>query len=182
MHLARPSFPSPSFVAQGGALGKAFFAFTFCRGTRLVGGGAKRFTSTSDDWTKSEEARKWAGWLHNPYRLGVPNTSRRGTKSAMAHKWAGWLHNRYCLGGPQHFKAGDKISSGPQVGRVATQPLLSGGSPTLQSGGRNQQWPTSGPGGYTTPTVWGVPNASQRGTKNQKWPTSGPGGYITPAM
>ena len=25
----------------------------------------------------------------------------------------------------------------------------------LQSGGQNQKWPTSGPGGYITPAVWG---------------------------
>ena len=36
----------------------------------------------------------------------------------MAHKWAGWPHKRYRVEGPQSFKAGDKISSGPQVGRV----------------------------------------------------------------
>ena len=43
-------------------------------------------------------------------------------------------------GGPQRFRAGDKIRSGPQVGLVATSPLPSGGSPTLQSAGQNQQW------------------------------------------
>ena len=77
----------------------------------------------------------------------------------------------------------------------------------LQSGGQNQKWPTSGPGGYITmPACW-VPNASERaaqsevahkwarwlhnpcrlggsptlrtGEQNQRWPTSGPGGYIT---
>ena len=54
------------------------------------------------------------------------------------------------------------------------------GSPTLQSGGKNQKWPTSGPGGYITPAALGVPTAHSGG-QNQKWPTSGPGGYITPA-
>ena len=43
----------------------------------------------------------------------------------------------------------------------------SGGSPTVQSGGQNQKWPTSGPGGYTTCAVW-VPNASEQGTKTEK--------------
>ena len=42
----------------------------------------------------------------------------------------------------------------------------------LQSSGRNQKWPTRGPGGYITPVVSGVPNASEPGTKSelaQKW-------------
>ena len=55
------------------------------------------------------------------------------------------------------------------------------GSPTLQSGGKNQKWPTSGPGGYITPAVWGSPML-QTGGQNQMWPTSGPGGYNTPAV
>ena len=58
-----------------------------------------------------------------PCRLGgVPNASKRGTKSEVAHKWADWLHN----------------------------PCRLGGSPTLQSGGQNQKWPTSGQIGYIT--------------------------------
>ena len=42
----------------------------------------------------------------------------------------------------------------------------------LHSGKQNQKWPTSGQGGYITPTAWGVPNASERGTKSEvdhKW-------------
>ena len=54
---------------------------------------------------------------------GVPNGSKRATKSAMAHKWTGCLHYPCRLGGPQRFKEGDKVSSGPQVGQVATYPL-----------------------------------------------------------
>ena len=69
----------------------------------------------------------------------------------MAHKWARSLHNPYRLGG----------------------------SPPLQSGGQNQKWPTSGQGGYITPTAWGGPHRFRAG-QNQKWPTSGQGGYITP--
>ena len=37
--------------STGGALGKAFFPFAFFCGTGAVGGGAKRSTSESDDWT-----------------------------------------------------------------------------------------------------------------------------------
>ena len=36
-------------------------------------------------------AHKWARWLHNPYRLGIPTASERGAESESAHKWARWL-------------------------------------------------------------------------------------------
>ena len=51
----------------------------------------------------------------------------------------------------------------------------------LQSGGQNQKWPTCGPGGYITPTIWGSPNL-QSGGQNHKWPTCGPSGYKTPTV
>ena len=57
----------------------------------------------------------------------------------VAHKQAGWLHNLCRLGGV--------------------------GSPTLQSAGQNQRWPTSGPGFYMTRADRGVPYASDLGTK-----------------
>ena len=50
----------------------------------------------------------------------VPYASQRGTKSVVAHKWADWLNNPCRLGGPQRFTSGDKISIGPQMGRLAT--------------------------------------------------------------
>ena len=126
----------------------------------------------------------------------------------MAHKWARWLHNLCRLGDPHRFRARGKIRSGPQVRKVTTSPLPPGGYTSLQSGGQNQKWPTSGQGGYITCAASGVPTASERGAKsevahkwarwlatsplpprgspqlqsggqNQKWPTSGQGGYIT---
>ena len=84
----------------------------------------------------------------------------------MAHRWVDWLHHPCRLRGPQCFKAGEKIRSGPQVGRLATPPVLSGGSATLQSGGQNQQRPTRGQIRYITPAAWGLPNALERGTKS----------------
>ena len=75
-------------------------------------------------------------------------------------------------------------------------------SPPLHSGGKNQNWPTSGQGGYITLAAWGIPTASQRGEESEvahkctRWrhnscrlggpycfraPTSGQGGYIIPA-
>ena len=127
----------------------------------------------------------------------------------MAHLWARWLRNPCRLGAPLRFRAGDKIRSGPLVGKVATSPLPPRGSPPLQSGGRNQKWPTCGQRGYVTPAASGIPSASEQGGKirsgplvgkvatsplpprgspplqsggqNQKWPTCGQGGYVTPA-
>ena len=58
------------------------------------------------------------------------------------------------------------------MGNVATAPLLSRGSPPLQSGGGNQKGPTCGQGGYVTPAVSGIPSASEKG------PTCGQGGYV----
>ena len=57
----------------------------------------------------------------------------------MAHKWARWPHHSCRLGG----------------------------SPHLQSRGQNQKWPTSGQGGYITPTASGIPTASVRGAKSE---------------
>ena len=77
------------------------------------------------------------GGYITPALWRVPNTSERGTKSYVGQKWAWWLHN----------------------------PRRLGGSPTLQSGGQKEMWATSGPSGYITPAIWGVPKASQQGTK-----------------
>ena len=52
------------------------------------------------------------------------------------------------------------------------------GSPTMQSGGQNQKWLTSGPRVYITSTVLGSPTL-QSGGQNQKWPASGRSSYIT---
>ena len=101
----------------------------------------------------------------------------------MAHLWAKWLRHPCRLGDPHRFRAGRKYRSGPLVGKVATSPLPSRGSPTLQSGGQNQKWPTCGQGGYVTPAVSGIPTPPlQGGGQTQKWPTCGQGGYVTPAV
>ena len=63
--------------------------------------------------------------------------------------------------------AGGRITSGPQVGKVATEPLPPGGSPPLQSRGQNQKWPTSGQGGYITLAAWGVSTASEQGAESE---------------
>ena len=65
-------------------------------------------------------AHKWARWLHNPCRLGVPTASERGAELEVTQKWARWLHNPCRLGGPHRFRAGGRIRGDPQVGKVAT--------------------------------------------------------------
>ena len=111
------------------------------------------------------ENQKWptcgqSGYV-TPAVSGIPSASEQGAKSEVAHKWAKWLRHPYRLGDPHRFRAGGKIRSGPLVGKVATSPLPSRGSPPLQSGGQNQKWPTSGQGGYVTPAVSGIPTAAE---------------------
>ena len=102
-----------------------------------------------------------------PAVSGIPTASERGAKSEVASKWARWLRHPCRLRDPHRFRAGGKIRSGPLVGKVATSPLPSRGSPPLQSGGQNQKWPTSGQSGYVTPAVSGIPSASERGAKSE---------------
>ena len=120
--------------------------------------------------------QKWptsgqSGYL-TPAVSGIPTASERGAKSEVAHKWAKWLPHPCRIGDPHRFRAGGRIRSGPQVGKMATSPLPYRGSPPLQSGGRNQKWPTSGQNGYLTPAVSGIPTASERGVESEvahKW-------------
>ena len=60
------------------------------------------------------------GGYITPAASGVPTALEQGQESEVAHKWAGWLHNPCRLGGPHHFRAGGGITGGPQVGQVAT--------------------------------------------------------------
>ena len=116
--------------------------------------------AASERGAESRVALKGARWLHNPCRPEA--------QSQMSHKWARWLHNRCSLGAspplhnsgqiqrwptsgqcgyitpaargvPHRFTAGGRIRGGPQVGKVATKPLPSGGSAPLQSGGAQSE-------------------------------------------
>ena len=111
------------------------------------------------------------GYL-TPAVSGIPTASERGAKSEVAHKWANWLPHPCRIQDPDRFRVGGKIRSGPQVGKVATSTLPYRGSPLLQSRGGNQKWPTSGPIGYLTPAVSGIPTTSERRAKSEvahKW-------------
>ena len=99
--------------------------------------------------------------------FGIRTASERGGKSRVAHKWAQWLRHPCRLGDPHRFRAGGKFRSGPIIGKVATSPLPSRGSPPLESRGGNQKLPTSGQSGYVTPPVSGIPTASERGAKSE---------------
>ena len=118
----------------------------------------------------------WRNGYLTPAVSGIPTAAERGTKSEVAHKWAKWLPHPCRIEDPHRCRAGGKITSGPQVGEMATSPLPYRGAPPLQSGGQNQKWPTSGQIGYLTPAVSGSPTAAE------KWPTSGQIGYLTPAV
>ena len=121
---------------------------------------------TKDVEVNFSYSRGQGGYI-TPAAWGVPTASERGSESEVAHKWARWLHNPCLLGGPSRFRAGGRIRGGPDLGKVATSPLPTGGSPPLQSGGQNRRWPTSGQGGYITPAVWGFPTPSERGAESE---------------
>ena len=70
---------------------------------------------------------------------------------------------------------------GPQLGTLATSPLPSRRSPTVQSGDKLSTSAKSGRIGHMTLAVWGVPNASA-GDKIKLGPTTRQIGYITPAV
>ena len=111
------------------------------------------------------------GYL-TPAVSGSPTAAERGAESEVAHKWANWLPHPCRIGEPHRCRAGGRIRSGPQVGKLATSPLPYRGAPPLQSGGQNQNWPTSGQIGYLTPAISGSPTAAERGAKSEvahKW-------------
>ena len=70
-------------------------------------------------------------------------------------------------GSPPLQSGGGGVRSGPLVGKVATLPPQSRGSPLLQSGRQVQKLPTCGQGGYVTLAVSGIPTASERGAKSE---------------
>ena len=112
---------------------------------RREGRGLKQSGGQNQKWPTCGQ-----GGYITPAASGSPSASERGADSEVAHMWARWLHNPCRLWGALRFRAGDKISSGPLVGKVATQPLLPRGSPPPRGRGQNQKWPRSGQGGYIT--------------------------------
>ena len=145
-----------------------------------------------------------------PATSGMPTAAEWGAKSEVAHLWGKWLRHPCRLGDPHRCRVGGKIRSGPIIGKVATSPMPSRGSPPLESGGQNQKWPISGQSGYVTLAVSGIHTASERGAKsevahfwakwlrhpyrlgdplplqsggqNKKCPIKGQSGYVTPTV
>ena len=66
-----------------------------------------------------------------PTASGIPTAAEWGGKSEVAHKWTKWPRHPCRIGDPHRFKARGKIRSGPLVGKVATAPVPSRGSPPL---------------------------------------------------
>ena len=102
---------------------------------------------------------------------GSPSLQSGGTESEVAHQWARWLHHPCHRGVPTASERGGRIKSGPQVGKVATSPLPSRGSPPLQSGGTESElahtwW-------LHHPCRLGVPTASERGDRIRSGPQVG---------
>ena len=121
--------------------------------------------------TKSKVAHKWAQLLHHPCVLGGSQT--RG----QSQRWR--TSGRNCYITPAFSgvpKQGDKIKGAPQVGRIATSPLRSRGSPNK---GTKSKVPHKWAELLHHPCVLGGPQT--RG-QSQRWPTSGQNCYITPAF
>ena len=117
------------------------------------------------------QSQKWPtcgqrGYV-TPAVSGIPTASERGAKSEVAHLRAKWLRHPCRLKDPHRFRAGGKVRSGPLAGKGATSPLLSRGSPPLQSGGQNQKGPTCGQSGYVTQAISGIPTVAERGAKSE---------------
>ena len=60
------------------------------------------------------------GGYITPAAWGFPTASKWEAESQVAYKWARWLHNPCRLGVPHRFTAGATIRGGPQVGKVVT--------------------------------------------------------------
>ena len=55
-----------------------------------------------------------------PAASGIPTASEQGAESEVAHLWAGWLHNPCRVGDPLRRIAGDRSRSVPPMGKVST--------------------------------------------------------------
>ena len=139
--------------------------------------------TASERGTKSEVAHLWARWLRHPCRLGDPHRFRAGGQN---QKWPTCGQGGYVTpvasGIPTASERGDKIRSGPLVGKVATSPLPSRGSPPFQSGGLKSEVAHLWARWLRHPCRLGDPHRFRAGGQNQKWPTCGQGGYVTPAV
>ena len=140
-------------------------------------------TSHQSGGTKLEVAHLWAKWLPHPCRLGDPHHFRAGGQNQKGPTCGqGGYLTPAVSGIPNASERGDKIRSGPLVGKVATSPLPSRGSPSLQSGGTKSEVAHLWAKWLRHPCRLGDPHRFRAGGQSQKWPTCGQGGYVTPAV
>ena len=132
------------------------------------------------------------GWATNHCRLGVPKGLEAGeissgpqvaglaTPPLPPHKWVDRLCHPYRVCGSPTPRSAEQNQQWPSSGRIGHEPLPSGGSHRLESGGESvvaHKWPD----GLHHPCRLWVPTASEQGL-NQQRPTSGQIGYTTPAV
>ena len=139
--------------------------------TPAASGGPHRFRAGGQNqkWPTSGQ-----GGYITPAAWGVPTASERGDRIRIGPQVGKVATSPLPPRGvPTASERGDRIRSGPQVGKMATLPLPLGGPHRFRAGGQNQNWPTSGQGGYITPAAWGVPTASDRGDRIRSGPQVG---------
>ena len=134
------------------------------KGAPQVGASATsplRSRGSPNKGTKSKAPDKWTEFLHHPCVLGGPQT--RG----QSQRWPTNGQNCYITcafsGVP---KQGDKVKGARQVGRIATSPLRSRGSPNE---GTKSKVPDKWAEFLHHPCVLGGPQT--RG-QSQRWPTN----------
>ena len=110
-----------------------------------------------------------------PAVSGIPTAAVRRAKSEAAHLWAKWLRHPCRLGDPHRCRGGGKIRSGPLVGKVATSPLPSRGSPPLQSGGAKSEVAHLWAKWLRHPCRLGDPHRCKAGGKIRSGPLVGKG-------
>ena len=167
-----PPLQSGGEIRSGPQVGKVATSPLPSRGSPMLQSGGQ-----NQKWPTSGQS----GYV-TPVVSGIPTASERGAKSKVAHLWAKWLPHPCRLRDPDRFSAGGKIRSGPLVGKVATSPLPSRGSPPLRSGGAKSEVAHKRARCTTSPLRSRGSPPLRSGGQDQKWPTSGQGGYITPAV
>ena len=110
-------------------------------------------------WTKSELVGPTSGQkcYITPAFAGVPKGMGNKIRIGGAHKWLEMLHHPRILGGHQRHGEQNQNWWGPQVGRNATSPLHSRGSPGPWGAKSELVGPTSGRKCYITPAFSGIP-------------------------
>ena len=122
--------------------------------------------SVSERRAESEVAHKWARWLHNPCRLGVP-TASKGAESEVVHKWARWLHNP-----SPPLQGGGQNQKWPTSGQGGYITPAAWGVPSVSERRAESEVAQKWARWLHNPCRLGVPTASKRGAESEvvhKW-------------